>query len=192
MNPPSHLRVPVEPRLCEVALNLPEPSQASASGRVFARGGKPAAFAAAAILAAPWMMKALAPGLDPRYFGVAVLNMRIMLTASVPAGITAVHFAQFYTERRFGPAAFYQATMNLFMTGSALCLWKVFGVYAFAIGYAAGAWVQLGVAWLLTRSRLDSAAAAPCRIGWSEILAIIAFTRAWATHGGPGMAAALD
>ena len=165
-----------------------------------------AAFAAAAILAAPWLMKALAPGLDPRYFGAAVINMRIMLTASAPAGITAVHFAQLYTERRFGPAAFYQATMNLFMTGSALCLWKVFGIYAFAIGYAAGAWVQLAVAWFLTRSRLDTAAAAPCRVGWSEILAKpafyvvyaagiglnIAFTRAWATHGGPGMAAALD
>jgi putative peptidoglycan lipid II flippase len=164
------------------------------------------AFSAAAILAAPWLMKALAPGLDPHYFGVAVINLRIMTAAAAPAGIAAVHFAQLYTERRFVLAAFYQATLNLFMVVSALCLWKVFGVYAFAIGYAAGAWTQLGVVWFTTRSGMDTAAAPPCRTRWSEILARPAFyvvyaagiglnlifTRAWATRGGPGMAAALD
>jgi putative peptidoglycan lipid II flippase len=151
-------------------------------------------------------MKALAPGLDPHYFGVAVINLRIMTAAAAPAGIAAVHFAQLYTERRFVLAAFYQATLNLFMVVSALCLWKVFGVYAFAIGYAAGAWTQLGVVWFTTRSGMDTAAAPPCRTRWSEILARPAFyvvyaagiglnlifTRAWATRGGPGMAAALD
>jgi peptidoglycan biosynthesis protein MviN/MurJ (putative lipid II flippase) len=53
---------------------------------------------------------------------------------------------------------------------------------------------------------MDTAAAPPCRTRWSEILARPAFyvvyaagiglnlifTRAWATRGGPGMAAALD
>jgi len=164
------------------------------------------AFAAAAILAAPLLMKALAPGLDPRYFGVAVTNLRVMTASVVPAGIAAVHFAQLYTERRFGLAAFYQAALNLFMVVSALCLWKAFGVYAFAIGYATGAWVQLAVVWFATRARLDTAAAPPSRVGWGEILAKpafymiyaagiglnIVFTRAWATRGGPGMAAALD
>ena len=164
------------------------------------------AFAAAAILAAPLLMKALAPGLDPRYFGVAVTNLRVMTASVVPAGIAAVHFAQLYTERRFGLAAFYQAALNLFMVVSALCLWKAFGVYAFAIGYATGAWVQLAVVWFATRARLDTAAAPPSRVGWGEILAKpafyviyaagiglnIIFTRAWATRGGPGMAAALD
>ena len=165
-----------------------------------------AAFSAAAILAAPWLMKALAPGLDPRYFDAAVLNLRIMLASAAPAGIAAVHFAQLYTERRFGLAAFYQATLNLFMVASALCLWKVFGVYAFAIGYPAGAWAQLGLVWFATRSKLNVAAAPPCPVAWSAILAKpafyvvyaagiglnLVFTRAWATHGGPGMAAALD
>ena len=164
------------------------------------------AFAAAAILAAPLLMKALAPGLDPRYFGVAVTNLRVMTASVVPAGIAAVHFAQLYTERRFGLAAFYQAALNLSMVVSALCLWKAFGVYAFGIGYAAGAWVQLAVVWFATRARLDTAAAPPSRVGWGEILAKpafymiyaagiglnIVFTRAWATRGGPGMAAALD
>jgi putative peptidoglycan lipid II flippase len=165
-----------------------------------------AAFSAAAILAAPWLMKALAPGLNPQYFAAAVINLRIMMASTAPAGIAAVHFAQLYTERRFGLAAFYQAALNLFMIVSALCLWKLFGVHAFAIGYAAGAWVQLGIVWFTTRSSLDTAAATRCQVGAIEILAKPAFygvyaagiglnlifTRAWATSGGPGMAAALD
>ena len=40
MNPHSHLRVSGESRLCEVALNLAEPSQASAARRVFTRAVK--------------------------------------------------------------------------------------------------------------------------------------------------------
>jgi putative peptidoglycan lipid II flippase len=165
-----------------------------------------AAFSAAAIPAAPWLMRVLAPGLDPRYFGAAVINLRIMLAATAPAGVAAVHFAQQYTGRRFGPAAFYQAILNLSMIVTPLCLWRVCGVHAFAIGYAAGAWVQLGVVWFLTRSRLDTASAPRCPVRWTEILAKpafyvvyaagiglnIVFTRAWATRGGPGMAAALD
>ena len=164
------------------------------------------AFAAAVMLAAPWLMKALAPGLDPQYFGAAVINLRIMAFSTVAAGVAAVHCAQLYTDRRFAPAAFYQATLNLFTIAGALCLWKTLGVYAFAIGYAAGAWAQLGIVWFATRSRLDTAAAPRCQTGWSEILAKpafyvvyaagiglnITFTRAWATRGGPGMAAALD
>jgi len=165
-----------------------------------------AAFAAGAILAAPVLMRALAPGLDPRFFGMAVLNLRIMTASVLPAGIAAVHFAQLYTERRFALAAFYQAALNLSMVVSAICLWKLFGVRAFAVGYAVGAWAQLGVVWFATRRGLDTAAAAPCPIGWGKILARPAFyvvyaagiglnlifTRAWATRGGPGMAAALD
>ncbi len=165
-----------------------------------------AAVAGAVILAAPWLMKALAPGLDPLYFSTAVANLRIMAASIVAAGVAAVQCALLYTDRRFGPTAFYQATLNLFMVAAALALWKLLGVYAFAIGYAAGAWMQLAIVWYAARSRLDVAAAPPCRIHWREILAKpafyvvyaagiglnITFTRAWATRSGPGMAAALD
>jgi putative peptidoglycan lipid II flippase len=120
--------------------------------------------------------------------------------------VAAVHYALLYTDRRFGPTAFYQATLNLFMIAGALVLWKVLGVYAFAIGYAAGAWMQLAVVWYAARSRLDTAAAPACQTHWREIVTKpafylvyaaglglnITFTRAWATRGGPGMAAALD
>jgi len=164
-----------------------------------------AAFSAAVILAAPWLMRALAPGIDPRYFPAAVLNLRIMMFSTLPAGVAAVHFAELYTDRRFAPAAFYQALLNIGTVGGALLLWKPLGVYAFALGYAAGAWAQLGIAWFAVRSRMRGTAA-PCPESWREILAKpgfygfyavgvglnLIFTRAWATHTGPGMAAALD
>lgn len=164
------------------------------------------ALTAVLILAAPWLMRALAPGLDPRVFGAAVWNLRIFALALIPSGVAAAHFAFLYTSRRFGPTAFYQASLNFFMIAGALALWRVAGVYAFAAGYAAGAWVQLGIVWFAARSKLDAGRLPRCDDGWFEILSKPAFyvvyatglgcnlifTRAWATHTGPGMAAALD
>jgi putative peptidoglycan lipid II flippase len=165
-----------------------------------------AAVSAALMLGAPWLMKALAPGLDPRYFPAAVNNLRILSLSSVAAGVAAVHCAILFTDRRFAPTAFYQATLNVFTIASALCLWKLLGVYAFVIGYTVGAWAQLAIVWFAARARLDTRGAPECRVHWREILAKpaffvvyaaglglnVTFTRAWATHTGPGMAAALD
>jgi putative peptidoglycan lipid II flippase len=117
-----------------------------------------------------------------------------------------VHCALLYTSRRFLPTAFYQAALNVFTIIGALSLWKFLGVYAFAAGYTAGAWAQLAIVWFAARSGLDTKAAPKCEIHWKEILAKpaffvvyavglglnITFTRAYATHAGPGMAAALD
>jgi len=111
-----------------------------------------------------------------------------------------------YTDRRFGPAAFYQAALNVFTIASALCLWKFLGVYAFAIGYTAGATAQLAIVYFAARSGLKTLGVPECRTPWREILMKpaffvvyaaglglnITFTRAYATHAGPGMAAALD
>lgn len=160
---------------------------------------------AAVILAAPWLMRALAPGLDPAYFDAAVNNLRILAFSTAAAGVAAVHCALLYTQRRFAPTAFYQATLNVFTIASSLVLWKTLGVYAFTVGYAVGAWAQLGVVYFATRRGLDPAGARS-PLHWREIvvrpaffmvyaggLALnITFTRAWATHTGPGMAAALD
>ena len=165
-----------------------------------------AAISAALMLGAPWLMKALAPGLDPRYFGAAVDNLRILSLSRVAAGVAAVHCAMLFTDRRFAPTAFYQATLNVFTIAGALCLWRLLGVYAFVIGYTAGAWAQLAIVWFAVRGRLATSGVPPCRVGWREILAKpaffvvyaaglglnVVFTRAWATHAGPGMAAALD
>jgi putative peptidoglycan lipid II flippase len=164
------------------------------------------AVTAAVIVGAPWLMRLLAPGLDPRYFGTAVTILRVLSLSTIAAGAGAVHCALLFTDRRFLPTAFYQAALNVFTIIGALSLWKLLGVYAFAVGYTAGSWVQLAIVWFAARSGLDTEGAPQCRIHWREILAKpaffmvyaiglglnITFTRAYATHVGPGMAAALD
>ena len=158
------------------------------------------------IAAAPWLMRVLAPGLGPQYFSTAVNILRILALSTLAAGIAAVHCAMLYTHRRFGPAAFYQAALNVFTIAAALSLWKFVGVYAFAIGYTAGAFAQLAIVYFAARSGLDTRDLPPCQVRWREILMKpaffvvyaaglginITFTRAYATHAGPGMAAALD
>lgn len=159
------------------------------------------------IAAAPWIMRALAPGLDPQFFESAVLLLRIFALSTLAAGTAALYSALLYTDRRFAPAAFYQAAINVCTIAGALTLWKVLGIYAFALGYTAGAFVQLGIVFVATRRDLaGQPRLAGSSLSWREILAKPAFfviyatglglnmtfTRAWATHAGPGMAAALD
>lgn len=165
-----------------------------------------AALAAALILLAPWLMKALAPGLDPQYFGTAVTLLRIFALSTFAAGAAAVYCALLYTDRRFAPFAFYSSALNASIAAGALFLWKLLGIYAFAVGYAVGTFAQLGIVYWATRRELAGKSPAPAPIPWREILAKpaffgvyaaglglnITFTRAWATHAGPGMAAALD
>ncbi len=162
--------------------------------------------AAALIVGAPGLMRLLAPGLEPQSFDAAVTILRILSLSTVAAGAAAVHCALLYTDRRFLPTAFYQAALNVFTIIGALSLWKLLGVYAFAIGYTAGAWAQLAIVWFAARSGLDTKTAPQCQIHWKELLAKPAFfvvyavglglnmtfTRAYCTHAGPGMAAALD
>jgi putative peptidoglycan lipid II flippase len=94
----------------------------------------------------------------------------------------------------------------LFTIIGALALWRVMGVYGFAIGYTAGAWAQLGIVFLASRSKLRAENLAEPDVHWRALLAkpglfliyagLIALnvivTRAYATHAGTGMAAALD
>jgi len=164
------------------------------------------AISAVVILSAPWLMRALAPGLDPQYFPQAVMTLRILSLSTVAAGSGAIYCALLYTGRRFAPTAFNQAAINAFTIIAALGLFRMLGVYALAIGYTAGTWAQLGVVWYAARRPLKTASLPECHIHWSEILRKpaffvvyasglalnITFTRAYATHAGPGMAAALD
>lgn len=165
-----------------------------------------AALAVALIVLAPWLMRALAPGLDPQYFGTAITMLRLFALSTFAAGAAAVYCALLYTDRRFAPFAFYSSALNFSIAAGALLLWKLFGIYAFAVGYTFGTYMQLGIVYFATRNELDGPAPPPCRMPWREILAKpayfaiyaaglglnITFTRAWATHAGPGMAAALD
>ena len=158
------------------------------------------------IVTAPWLIRILAPGLDPNYYHTSVTILRIVSLSTLAAGSAAINCALLYTDRRFAPFAFYQAALNLGTAIGALALWKPLGVYGFAIGYTLGAWGQFAVVYFCARQRLETQGLPECHVNWRQILtrpltisfyavglaANMVFTRAWATHAGPGMAAALD
>ena len=158
------------------------------------------------IACAPWLIRLLAPGLDANYVGTAVTILRIVSVSSLAAGTAALHAAFLFTHRRFAATAFNQASLNVFTIIAALSLWRVMGVYGFAIGYMAGAWVQLGIVYFAARSSLRQDAAPEPEVHWRDLLAKpgsfllyavllalnVIVTRAYATHAGTGMAAALD
>ena len=160
----------------------------------------------AIVASAPWLITVLAPGLDPKYYLTSVTILRISAFSIMAAGSAAINCALLYTDRRFAPFAFYQACLNVCTIVGALSLWKVLGVYGFAIGYTTGAWVQFAVVHFSARAGMDTRDLPRLNVHWREILgrplAIsvyavslalnIVFTRAWATHIGPGMAAALE
>jgi len=155
---------------------------------------------------APWLIRVLAPGLDASYVSTAVTILRIASISTLAAGTAALHAAFLFTHRRFAPTAFNQAALNLFTIAGALSLWRTAGVYGFALGYALGAWMQLGIVYFAARSSLHRESAPEPDVHWRTLLArpasfllyagLIALnvivTRAYATHAGPGMAAALD
>jgi len=165
-----------------------------------------AALALAVAALAPWLTRVLAPGLDPAYYSKSVNILRILSLSTLAAGMAAIHSALLYTDRRFAPSAFYQASLNLFTVAGALSLWSVLGIYGFAIGYSVGAWAQLLVVWIASRSSLRGGDLSECELHWRDLLTRpativiyavslalnITFTRAYATQVGPGMAAALD
>lgn len=158
------------------------------------------------VVLAPWLIRILAPGLDPRYVHTAITILRIGALSTLAAGTAALNCALLYTDRRFAPFAFYQASLNLFTVIGALVLWRIAGVYGFAIGYSLGAWVQWGVVHRCVRADLKTQSLPGCKVHWREMLGRpvtvliyavglalnMVFTRAWSTQGGPGMAAAFD
>jgi putative peptidoglycan lipid II flippase len=158
------------------------------------------------LAAAPWLMRVLAPGLAEPYFGHAVEILRILSFSTLFVGLAALYSALLFTDRRFAPTAFYQAALNVCTIACAFGLWKILGVYAFAVGYTTGSAAQLAIVCIATRRQRAAAAPPACDLHLREILAKpaffavyaaglalnITFTRAWATHSGSGMAAALD
>jgi putative peptidoglycan lipid II flippase len=164
------------------------------------------AVSATVIVTAPWLMRLLAPGLDSDAFRVAVNIARILAVSTTAAGVAALYWALLYTERRFGPTAFYQATLNLSTIVAAASLWRGIGVYAFPVGYALGACVQLALVHFAAGPGLHPAGLPPSDLNWRAVLTKpafflvyaaglslnVTFTRAFATHAGPGTAAAFE
>lgn len=165
-----------------------------------------ATLAAAIVICAPLLIHALGPGLAPDQFPVAVNILRITAPTTFAAGATAMQSALLFTERRFGPSAFYQACLNIFTIAGALSLWRVAGIYGFAFGYTLGSCVQFTLVWRFARTFRNLPASPHFQTPWLELVAkpgsfliyagLIALnlivTRADATQAGPGMAAAFD
>src|SRR5207302_6933828 len=95
--------------------------------------------------------------------------LRIGSVSTVAVGIAAIHSALLYTDRRFAPSAFQQAVLNVFTILGAVTLWKLVGVYGFAIGYITGAFAQLTMVYSAARAGRRFEQAPPCEIHWREI-----------------------
>jgi putative peptidoglycan lipid II flippase len=158
------------------------------------------------LLLAPQLAPLLAPGLPSAYLPQAIAILRIGSLSILAVGVAAVRSALLYTDRRFAPSAFHQATLNVLTIAGAVILWRPLGVYGFAIGYVAGAWTQFALVYLASRSDLAVTPSQADYADWRSIvwkpasilvysgfIALnVAVTRAYATHVGPGAAAALD
>jgi putative peptidoglycan lipid II flippase len=177
---------------------------------LFVRGGKifatvlTVASALTALFAGP-LASLFGPGLAPAQHAEAALLIRCLAPATAFAGGSAIFSALLYTERRFLAPVLYQSILNGMTIAGAVCLWKDAGVVGFALGYTAGAAVNLLLVWAASRD-LRIRERAEIHIPAREVLAApgmfllyavfislnIVVTRAYATHGGPGMAAALE
>lgn len=161
---------------------------------------------AAVILFTPWLIRVLAPGLDPAGYPAAEWNLRLSALSILAVGAGAVRSALLYTDRRFAPSAFYQVSLNICTILSAVLFWRVLGVQSFALGYAAGAWVQFVILWAAVRRSHSFHGLPESPVTWREmagrpayilvysgLVALnVIFSRAYSTAAGPGMAAALD
>ncbi|MEP6716228.1 MAG: lipid II flippase MurJ [Terriglobia bacterium] len=166
-----------------------------------------AAGSAAVAALAPLLISLMGPGLAVEQHDQAVLLLRLVAPATLFAGGSAIYAALLYTERRFVAPALYQACLNGATIIAAISLWRVMGVKGFAVGYTVGAFIQLALTWSVSRDlREQVRQSRGPKIALREILgrpsmfliyagliaANILVTRAFATHAGPGMAAAFD
>jgi putative peptidoglycan lipid II flippase len=176
---------------------------------VFARGLRvfvpilACASIAVALFASP-LASFLGPGLNPTQHDQTTTLFRILAPSILFAGTAAVFSALLYTKRRFLIPGLYQVCLNGTTIASALVFWKLLGMNGIAVGYTAGAGLQLAITWFATAGIRDTTESAP--IPASELLAgpgmfllyagliagNIVVTRAFATHAGSGMAAGFD
>ncbi len=156
-------------------------------------------------LFAPQLIGVLGPGLGPEEREQAIVLLRWLAPSTLFATGAACYSALLYTRRRFVVPGLYQTCLNGATIAGALLLRNSMGVEGFAIGYTTGSALQLGLTWYFSRN-LRRARRSHIHIPVWEILmrpgmfmlyaGLIAgnlvVTRTYATHGGPGMAAAFD
>jgi putative peptidoglycan lipid II flippase len=152
------------------------------------------------------VLLAFAPGLDEQ---AALLGVQLLRVFSVSVtGISAsfVYSSFLFSRRKFLIPSLQHATVNVATILGALMLYQHWGVYAFAVGYTVGVWLQLFVNYLCARPlvalqpqdtgrlSLRQVVTAPGSI-LVQAIAIesnIAVTRAYASTFGLGMTAAFE
>src|SRR6202042_982106 len=87
----------------------------------------------------------LGPGLSAEQHQQTEMLFRLLAPSVWFAGMAAVFSALLYTKRRFLIPGLYQVSLNGTTILMALVLWKALGIYGFAIGYSAGACLQLAI-----------------------------------------------
>jgi putative peptidoglycan lipid II flippase len=159
------------------------------------------------VVLAPQIVRLLAPGLPDETAASAAGLLRITALAIPAVAWSTVFTALMYSERRFAFPAFHQGTVNLCIIVTAV-LFEFFhhSGSGFAVGYAAGAWLQLAGAHWIARRSVESRPPAPRRVDWSKLLSgpapVLCYatliglnpvvTRALASTFGPGATAAFD
>jgi putative peptidoglycan lipid II flippase len=166
----------------------------------------------ATALFAPQWIAVLGPGLAAPERAQAIVLLRWLAPSTLFGAGASIYSALLYTERRFVIPGMYQTCLNAATIAGALLLRNTMGVNGFAIGYTAGSAMQLLLTWWFSRglrrdlTNLTNERPSNVRVPIAEVLskpgmfmlyaALIAgnlvVTRIFATHAGPGMAAAFD
>jgi putative peptidoglycan lipid II flippase len=134
-----------------------------------------------------------------------VVLLRWLAPSTLFGAAASIFSALLYTERRFAIPGMYQTCLNTATIAGALLLRQTMGVNGFAIGYTTGSALQLVLTWWFTRG-LRTAPRSNLHVPIADVLlkpgmfllyaGLIAgnlvVTRIFATHAGPGMAAAFD
>jgi putative peptidoglycan lipid II flippase len=163
------------------------------------------AVSAGTAIFAPELIALLGPGLAAPERAQAALLLRFLAPAPLLAGCSAMFSALLYTDRCFLVPGLYQTCLNGATIAGALLLRKLAGVNGFAIGYTAGTALQLILTWSFSR-RLRRTPQSALNFSIRGVLlkpgmfmayaglisGNMVVTRIFATHAGPGMAAAFD
>jgi putative peptidoglycan lipid II flippase len=127
-------------------------------------------FTTALILLAGPVVKILAPGLSRETAETAALLLR-MTSLAIPAlAGSALFTALLYSERRFTVPALHQSVVNITTIAVAALFAVRYGPFAFAAGFVAGAWLQLGAVWWNARDVLRRQRESKDRLGWWFVL----------------------
>jgi len=161
------------------------------------------------IFASP-LVRIFAPGLDVETAERGAALLRVVGLAPAAVGCSFVYSALLFSRRRFALPSYHHAMVNTATILGALALYGAIGAYGFAVGYASGAWLQLGIAHLYARKLIAEQTAESGSEGrrvelWTllsgpapilgQALAMeanTAVTRAYASTFGPGMTAAFE